>query len=119
MIPLKRRKPTGSGIRRAPERSFPSHLAWCRGFECAIAGKNGHVCSERIEAAHIRVGGNAGTGLKPADTRVIPLCSEAHKLQHSLGEKSFDRRFGIRSGELADELARISPHRHRWMEEGR
>lgn len=114
-----RRKPLRSGIARAPKRSFPGHLAWVRGHECAIVGKGDHVCSGRIEAAHVRIGTGGGTSLKPADCHTIPLCSEAHRLQHQIGETSFERRFGIKMREIAEGLARISPHRHRWMEEGR
>ncbi len=115
---LKRRKPPKSGIARAPERSFPSHLAWLRGCECAIAGKAEHVCSGRMEAAHVRRGTEGGTALKPADFHAIPLCSAGHSEQHALGEVSFERKYGINMKAIAEGLAKISPHRWRW-EEGR
>lgn len=117
MIP-RRRKPVPSGIVRAPQRSYPHHLAWLRGCECSIAGRNGHVCSGRMEAAHVRRGTEGGVALKPADFHAIPLCSAAHAEQHNVGEATFEARYGIDMKKVAEGLARTSPHRWRW-EEGR
>lgn len=116
LIPA-RRKPPKSGIARAPERSFPQHLAWLRGFDCSIAGKDGHVCSGRIEAAHVRRGTEGGTSLKPTDFHAIPLCSAAHAEQHRLGEVSFERRYGIDMKAIAEGMAKRSPHRWRWEDD--
>lgn len=41
------------------------------------------------QAAHVRIGSNAGTGLKPDDRRTVPLCHKHHMEQHSRGEKTF------------------------------
>lgn len=41
------------------------------------------------QAAHVRIGSNAGTGLKPDDRRTVPLCHKHHMEQHSLGEYTF------------------------------
>lgn len=41
------------------------------------------------QAAHVRIGSNAGTGLKPDDRRTVPLCRKHHMEQHSLGEHTF------------------------------
>ena len=108
---LKRRKPQKLGIRKQPQERNPSHLRYVRGFECAIAGKSGHECSERIEAAHVRMGTDGGIGVKPSDRFTIPLCSAAHRLQHDVGEIAFQQRYGINMLELAEDLYRRSPHR--------
>lgn len=48
------------------------------------------VCRQTpSEAAHVRIGSNAGMGLKPHDRRTIPLCHKHHMEQHSLGEQRF------------------------------
>lgn len=45
------------------------------------------------EAAHIRLGSQAGKGRKPKDDRVVPLCSSCHRTgpraQHIIGEIRF------------------------------
>lgn len=116
---LVRRKPRlRSGIERAPQREYPSHLKWLRGCECAIAGKADHVCAGRMEAAHVRRGTLGGTSLKPADYHAVPLCAAAHAEQHAIGEQSFEARYRVNLKAAAEALAKASPHRWRW-EEGR
>lgn len=41
------------------------------------------------EAAHVRILGSGGTGLKPSDYRTVPLCHECHAIQHLKGERTF------------------------------
>jgi|JI10StandDraft_1071094.scaffolds.fasta_scaffold234962_3 hypothetical protein len=118
MIGVRRRKAARSGIERSVRREYPSHLKWLRGCECAVAGKAGHICLGKIEAAHIRRGTSGGTSLKPADYHAVPLCSSAHAEQHTIGEQSFDAKYSVNLNALADALAKASPHRWRW-EEGR
>ncbi len=112
----KRRKPLRMAHKDETVIRCPQHLQWVRGHECSIAGTVGilgnviHKCSGNIEAAHVRRGGNAGTGIKPGDDRAIPLCSGAHRQQHSIGELSFELCFNIHMAEIAAELWRTSPH---------
>ena len=76
---------------------------------CCIPDCNGRP----IEVAHVRTGTDGGAGLKPSDKWCISLCAAHHRLQHSLGEPEFERRFGIDMKALAREFARKSPHRAR------
>lgn len=103
---LPQRKPKiRSGIERAPRREWPRHRAFVRSHGCCVPG-----CPNLdIECAHVRVGGNAGTGIKPADWQCLSLCSAHHREQHQLGHAAFDRRHGIDSVKLAAEFARVSP----------
>lgn len=114
MIP-KRRRPQHMGLREEPQVRCPSHLAWIRGHECAIAGRAGHVCDGKIEAAHVRTGTDGGLSVKPSDTWTIPLCADAHRRQHAIGEASFERLFQIDMKAVARKLADVSPHKHKWM----
>jgi len=41
------------------------------------------------QAAHIRMNQQAGMGRKPCDTKIVPLCSKCHTLQHNIGEREF------------------------------
>ena len=41
------------------------------------------------EPAHIRWGHGGGMGLKPDDSRAIPLVPQLHRRQHQIGEKRF------------------------------
>jgi hypothetical protein len=59
------------------------HLQFIRELECVLCG------SPYVEAAHLRWGTDGGTGLKPSDCFVTPLCSPHHRLQHQVGEKTF------------------------------
>jgi hypothetical protein len=55
---------------------------------------------------------DGGIGLKPSDRWVISLCAQHHQEQHRVGEREFERRYGIELSSLAEEFARRSPHRH-------
>ena len=112
MIPARRKKPK-LGLRKVPQIRRPSHLTWLRGHECAIAGRNGHACEGRIEAAHVRAGTDGGLGVKPSDCWTLPLCTSAHALQHQIGEAEFERRYGIDMKAIASALWARSPHRRK------
>ena len=115
MLP-RRRKPQRSGIARVPRKHFPSHLAWLRGFVCCVHERGD--CEGRIEAAHVRLGAHAGMGQKPDDRRAVPLCAHHHAEQHRIGEASFAAKYKIDLEAVADRLARVSPHRWRWEDQG-
>ena len=105
MTVLRRRKPKRSGIERTLRRRYPAHLKWVRGHECAVP-----VCDlTPIEAAHVRTGTDGGMGEKPSDWWSLPLCTECHKWQHTIGERRFEEATGIDMKKIATELARRSP----------
>ena len=110
---LSRRKVPKMGVRERPQIRCPSHLKWVRGFPCSAENQD---CMGNIEAAHVRSGTDGGKGVKPSDTYAIPLCNFHHARQHAIGEKQFERETGINMRSIADELARRSPHKHKWME---
>ena len=106
MLPA-RRKRQRSGIERVPERRYPAHLKWVRGFECSAIGE---TCSGPIAAAHVR-GGNTGGGMgsKPPDWWVIALCTQCHIQQHAMGERRFEKLAKLDMKAKAIEFAKASP----------
>jgi len=42
-----------------------------------------------IQAHHVRLFGDGGTGLKPSDFRTVPICAAQHATLHNMGERSF------------------------------
>lgn len=111
------------GLREETRVRCPGHLAWIRGHMCAINGMcDGlfrHECSGPIQAAHVRSGGDGGTGLKPGDDKTIPLCASAHSTQHLMGENEFESRFYIDMKKTAADLWARSPHRLKYEQKKR
>lgn len=93
--------------RRAKEgRSCPAHRAWVRRHHCSVPG-----CQlTPIEAAHVRVGTDGGTALKPSDRWVISLCHHHHAEQHQIGEMAFAKKYALDLLAIAAEFAKRSPH---------
>lgn len=60
-----------------------SHLAFVRNLPCVAC------FGVPSEAAHLRTAANAGVGVKPPDSCVIPLCHGCHHLAHQHGHKTF------------------------------
>lgn len=74
-----------------PKQNFirdKNHLAFIRKLPCIVCGKS------PCEAAHIRTNSGAGTGIKPGDDRVVPLCTMCHKKQHATSEVKFYYPYG-------------------------
>jgi hypothetical protein len=92
----------------AKGRRSPAHRAWIRGHACSACGS-----TTAIECAHVRVGTDGGTGIKPSDRWTISLCKNCHAEQHIIGEKSFEEYRGINMRELAEAFFKASPHRHK------
>lgn len=105
---LARRKPVRSGIARAPQRSFPKHEQFVRGFVCSAFKADPDGCSGKIECCHVRSGTGGGVAIKPASWWTVPMCAQHHALQHAVGESAFEKRFGIDLRALALQLARLS-----------
>lgn len=112
---LARRKPPKMGLREAPQIRSEAHLQWLRGFECVAAGHG--CCSGRIEAAHLRTGTDGGMGVKPSDIWAFPCCTAHHAEQHSIGEATFQAKYGLDLDAVCKKLAATSPHRWRWENE--
>lgn len=86
----------------------PAHRNWVRGHACSVCGS-----TAGIECAHVRVGTDGGTGIKPSDKWTISLCRQCHSEQHYLGERSFEAKHGINIKQLAEAFYRASPHRRK------
>lgn len=106
----KRRKPTKMGCNMPKQIRSAAHLKWIRGHECAAANPD---CQGPIEAAHVRIGTDGGTSIKPSDCWAVPLCSWHHRLQHQIGERSFENGLNLDLLEIAKALWAKSPHRLR------
>lgn len=96
---------TNSGKADKGRRS-PAHRAWVRSHACCACGS-----TAGIECAHVRVGTDGGTGLKPSDWWTVSLCSECHRYQHTTSEQTLEREHGIDLKALAREFFKQSPHR--------
>lgn len=73
--------------KRATRWRSQAHLSFVRKHACAMCGS-----MVNIEAAHVRMGSNAGIGFKPDDFRVVSLCGGpegCHARQHRIGERVF------------------------------
>jgi hypothetical protein len=103
------RRHKNSGKQNAGKR-FPSHLQFVRGFRCLIEGRNGHVCSGKIQAMHVDYAGGKGMGMKVPDYYTVPGCAEAHREQtDDLSWPAFERKYNIDALALAKSLAKVSP----------
>jgi hypothetical protein len=95
------------GKRKPNNRLQPAHLAFIRKLSCVRCGT-----PWRIEAAHVRIGTDGGTGLKPSDCYAVPLCGECHTTgigaQHRCGELTFWSRLRVDPLALAASLWAVS-----------
>lgn len=84
------------------------HCTFVRSHACCNCGE-----TAGIEVAHVRIGSGAGLGQKPSDWRTVSLCRECHQRQHNIGEPSFWREYGNRTGamvfDLIDAFCKASP----------
>ncbi len=109
MLPA-RRKRVRSGIERVPERRYPAHLKWVRGFECSVHNCAAISNSETaVVAAHVRGETDGGSSLKPSDWWVLSLCNSHHEFQHQFGEATFEKYYVIDMKAKAIEFAKASP----------
>jgi hypothetical protein len=91
------------------DRECPGHRAWVRRHHCCVPG----CLNIPIECAHVRTGNDGGVGLKPSDRWTVSLCSTHHAEQHRIGERRFERLYGLDLRALAITFALRSPHRGR------
>jgi hypothetical protein len=86
--------------KRQPDpRRNSTHLNFIRSLPCCTCG-----CAPRSEAAHIRAGTDGGIGMKPSDRHTVPMCTECHRHQHTIGELAYWSRHGIDPTGLAEHL---------------
>lgn len=100
-IPKARPKPQKSVYR---ERSVPAFRRWIKTLQCSVKG----CPNADIDPAHVRCGlphgaQKGGTGIKPHDAWIIPLCREHHDEQHA-GELTFAIKSQIDPVALAETL---------------
>ena len=93
--------------RASDVRSCPAHRAWVRKHHCSVSGCR----ALPIECAHVRRGTDGGTALKPSDRWSISLCADHHREQHTIGEATFEKKYGVDLVELAEAFADRSPSR--------
>ena len=55
-----------------------TYIEWIRNQPCL-------VCGESSDPHHVRIDGNAGTGIRPPDSYCIPLCFTHHRYYHDNG----------------------------------
>lgn len=70
-------------MQKKPPIRSKSHLEFIRSMPCV------KCANPASQAAHLRIGSDGGTGLKPSDSYTLPLCAECHSTQHRTGERSF------------------------------
>jgi len=64
------------------------HLRYVASQPCLICG------AENVQACHIRIG-FLGLGIKPCDSKTVPLCVEHHLEQHRMKEEAFWEKYGL------------------------
>jgi hypothetical protein len=82
-----------------------AYRQWVRDHSCLVAGVRDeedvpHRCWGTMEAAHVRTKAT-GSGDR---MNLVPLCTLAHRIQHTVGIKSFQRRYRIRLDFIAAQL---------------
>ena len=68
---------------KKPKQNDKAYLAWLRTKFCMICGAN-----PPSQAAHVRLGGRGGTGIKPLFS-AVPLCANCHGIQHSKSHETY------------------------------
>ena len=104
MLPQRIPKPP----KRASRWRSPGHRAWIRKHACCACGS-----MRNIECAHVRLGTDGGMGFKPSDEWCISLCSNCHRMSHSVGDQTFQRDNKIDMKALAEEFIKKSPYRQK------
>lgn len=108
---LKKRIRPRMGVKESTVIRSPGHLAYVRKHHCACFSTHYDECWGAIEAAHVRIGTDGGSGMKPSDCWTVPLCSWHHQRQHATGERTFETEYRIDMKKIAEELWLKSPAR--------
>jgi hypothetical protein len=89
------------------------HREFVRSLPCVACGgwSNWPPGSLNSECAHVRMGTDGGTALKPSDRYTVPLCGGpegCHARQHQIGEPRFWSALGVDPLDLALRLWTVS-----------
>jgi hypothetical protein len=111
---LPKRKKERMNVRVVEKKESAKHRKFVRAHVCIVVTGGGPLsCAGGIEFAHVRAGlpeGElAGMAQKPSDVFAVPMCSAHHSEQHRIGERSFERLYGVSLLKTALALARVSP----------
>lgn len=79
------------GVRQPETLRSSIHKAWIRKQPCVCRGSkfDEWMCGGPVEAAHFRSATGGGMGLKPGDQWTFPACNGHHRIQHQVGERTF------------------------------
>lgn len=113
MLP-QRKKRQKMGVRQSDKVECPGHCRWVRTqFQCAISGKSDHECYGPTETHHVTTRGAGG-----GDDQVVPLCSRAHFLGHSMGWETFAAKYSVDLPKMAADLWKADTyHRQKYERE--
>lgn len=67
-----------------------------------------------MEAMHVDGAGGKGVGLKVPDFCAVPACSEAHRLYHQYGAKTWEATWRVDLDQAWRFYRDNSPHKHLW-----
>lgn len=107
-------RPRRKNAPRPAEKAAPGFLQWLRGRSCFVGLSSPEECEGKMEAAHVDHAGGKGMATKVADQHAIPLCSGHHRLQHSIGWKSFEGRYMFGAVSIASDYWHAWPGRIAW-----
>jgi hypothetical protein len=65
------------------------YLEYIRKSRCCVSKATWDQHGRPNVAAHVRIGNDGGMGMKPSDTRTVPLTANLHDKQHQVGERTF------------------------------
>lgn len=105
---LRRKPKVKMGVREEIKREWPRHRKYVRSHQCVVPG------CERLptECCHIRLGAHAGMKQKPGDWLTYPGCAGLdghHAEQHTIGEVSFAKKYGLDLYQTAARLVKFTP----------
>ncbi len=87
--------------KRFAARRDHAYMAWLHTKPCLLFGVPRHVCwLGSVEGAHVKSRGAGGDDR----ANLVPLCLTAHREQHSIGTRSFERKWRINLRYAAERL---------------
>lgn len=112
----KKRKREPMGLREPAWWRSNRHRAHVRRFECILAHVIGHTCVGKPVCAHDREETDGCGSEKPSDFNCFPACDDlhgngAHPEQHRLGERAFQRKYGVSIKSWVAAINKSSPCR--------
>lgn len=109
MLPARKPKKLKlSQVDGGPKRVWQKHRRFVRKHECVVSLTTFGECEGPVEFAHYRTAANSGTSLKPHDWFGVSMCHKHHAEQHQIGQRSFEKKYGIDFTNLSAEFANKS-----------